>query len=170
MPSTQATTVPTRVQVLTALAAGVATTAYYATPDFISSRRARGWVKAGLALASAATSVPAFRADQAAARASAQEAARAAATEAAATSEPVPESDVELGGGVKAAIVAFGAVAVAGTVAGAVAIERWVYRKGEARAAAGKALPHTGPALLYGVVAAGLSLAPDVSRWGSARR
>jgi hypothetical protein len=38
--------------------------------------------------------------------------------------------------------------------------ERWIFRRGQARAAAGKRLPHTGPALLYGVLAGGLWLLP----------
>jgi hypothetical protein len=50
---------------------------------------------------------------------------------------------------------------LAGSVSCVVAGERWAYRRGEARAAAGKRLPHTGPALLYGALAGGLWLLPD---------
>jgi hypothetical protein len=42
-----------------------------------------------------------------------------------------------------------------------VAAERWVFRRGEARAAAGRRFAHSGPALLYGAVAAGLVIAAD---------
>ncbi|WNB84432.1 hypothetical protein [Cellulomonas sp. ATA003] len=41
------------------------------------------------------------------------------------------------------------------------AAERWVFRRGEARAAAGVRLPHTRTGLLLGVLAAGLALVPS---------
>ncbi len=48
-------TTPTRARALAALVAGAATTGYYAVPDLLSSRAARGWVKAAL------TAVPSAR-------------------------------------------------------------------------------------------------------------
>jgi hypothetical protein len=180
--------------VLAAAVAGVATTAYYATPDFIAGRTARGWAKAGLSVAILAASVPDFLAVRAATRAEAE--ARAAAWAAGPVPDGEPASDGgaapgteaeasddlpantlaptaedalarlaeqadELPGRTKAALAGLGAGALLGSVALTVAAERWVYRRGEARAAAGKRWPHAAPAVLYGALAAAISLLPD---------
>jgi hypothetical protein len=171
---------------LAAAVAGAATTAYYATPDFIGSRTARGWAKAGLTAVILASSVPDFRAARAAARAEAEARAAALAAEDAAdeigdeAAEPaddVPDNTLattaedaldrmaeqadELPGRAKVAIAGLGAGVVLGSAALTVALEKWVYRKGEARAAAGKRWPHTGPAVLYGALAVAVALLPD---------
>ncbi|WP_159793062.1 hypothetical protein [Puerhibacterium puerhi] len=179
---------------LAAAVAGVATTAYYATPDFIAGRTARGWAKAGLSVAILAASVPDFVAARAATRAEAQ--ARVAAWGAgpaqdaeveasegslvdldADPADDLPDNTLaptaddalarmaeqadELPGRAKAVIAGLGAGALLGSVALTVAAERWVFRRGEARAAAGKRWPHTAPAVLYGALAAAVALLPD---------
>ncbi|MFP3713525.1 hypothetical protein [Puerhibacterium sp. TATVAM-FAB25] len=205
LPSTPAPAAPRRAltRALSATVAGVATTAYYATPDFIASRTARGWTKAGLSAVILASSVPDFLAARAAARAEAEARAAAWATEDAledgledgtdevtdgagaadaadradAGLEDVPDNTLaptaedvlermaeqadELPGRAKAALAGLGAGVVLGSAALTVALERWVYRKGEARAAAGKRWPHSGPAVLYGALAAAVALLPD---------
>ncbi|SOD97647.1 hypothetical protein [Blastococcus haudaquaticus] len=131
-----------------ALVAGTATTAYYATPDLVTSRRARGWVKAGLVAISSAAAVPEVRAAWAGSR------------------EQQDPDGVTLGSlPLRSKVVVFGVVgaALACAVSGARIAERWAFRHGEARAAAGKRLPHTGPALVYGAVATGLALLPAPS-------
>ncbi len=135
-------------RVLPALVTGAATAAYYATPDVIASRAARGWAKAGLTAVIAATSLPEYRAGLEDMRR-----ARRDVVEAAADADPMP---------VRAKVVAgaVAAVAVVGGVAGVVAAERWVFRRGQARAAAGASWPHTLPGLVLGAVAAGLALVP----------
>jgi hypothetical protein len=133
------------------LVSGAGTALYYATPDVISSRRARGWAKAGIAAVSFAAAVPEFRAAWADARAS-QEGDADAVTF---SSLPVRTRAVLLGSG--AAVLAL-------SVRGLVAVERRAFRHGEARAAAGKRLAHTGPALLYGALSSGLWLLPTPSR------
>lgn len=128
-----------------ALLAGAATTAYYATPDFIASRRRRGLAKAALAAVITTTSLPdalAERPDQAA-------------------DERLRAADVMSLPASRKAALAGGAVAfLAASVALTVGAERWVYRRGEARAAAGARLPHTRAAVLYGALSTVLSLIP----------
>src|SRR5688572_33393929 len=53
---------------IAAVVTGAGTAVYYATPDFISSRTARGWAKAGLTALAVAASVPELRATWATAR------------------------------------------------------------------------------------------------------
>jgi len=155
MPATPAArTFPYRTQVFTALATGLGTTAYYATPDLIAGRRARGWVKAGLAAVTLAASIPAARTELPATREAVDEVVRAN-PEAEATEDRPGVS----GRGVAVAALLGGAL-VLGATAASVAIEKWIFRRGEARAVAGKALPHTGPALLYGALTAAAGLVP----------
>lgn len=129
---------------------GALTTAYYATPDVISSRTARGYVKAGLTALAVAASVPELRAAWAASRDR---------TEVDGETRP---SDVFRSLPTRSRTVVVGSVAavLAGSIGGLLLAERWAYRHGQARAAAGKRLPHTGPALLYGALASGLWLLP----------
>ncbi|MBO1751125.1 hypothetical protein J4G33_04840 [Actinotalea sp. BY-33] len=171
------TTTPTPARVLAALSAGVATTAFYATPDVFASRAARVWAKAGIGavlLASSAPEVVAARETWREKRASAAEAAEQLATVAVEPGDlpdnrlddpvvPVDLTEAWQGMNTRGKAVVAGVTvgAVASSVALMVLGERWVFRRGESRAAAGKTLPHTGPALLYGVLAAGVALLPD---------
>ncbi|MGY1822928.1 hypothetical protein [Geodermatophilus sp. SYSU D00079] len=141
---------PTSPRAASVLISGAATTLYYATPDFISSRTARGWAKAGLVALSLAVAVPDVRAAWATAREPQQLDGEAV--------PPVTPGPPSTGGKVLA--IGAGAAALALTVRGVVAAERWAFRRGEARAAAGKPLPHTGPALLYGALTSALWLLP----------
>lgn len=197
LPPTSTPAAPRRAltRALSATVAGVATTAYYATPDLIGSRTARGWAKAGLSVVIVASSVPDFLAARAAARAEAEARAAAWAAEDAAGEafadalgdealagtdgdgddlpdntlattvedalERMAEQADELPGRAKAALAGLGAGVVLGSAALTVVLEKWVYRKGEARAAAGKRWPHAGPAVLYGALAAAVALLPD---------
>jgi hypothetical protein len=132
---------------------GVGTAVYYATPDLISSRTARGWAKAGLTALAVAASVPELRATWATARSRQELDGEALPSE---VFRALPASS-------KAAALGFGAAVLAGSVGLVVIAERWAFRHGQARAAAGRRLPHTGPALLYGAVAGGLWLLPPPS-------
>lgn len=139
-----ATTVSSRV--LPALVSGVATTAYYASPDVITTRTTRGWVKAGLVAVLLATAVPDAR----------------AALDRRRREHLKSEAVSETAGSTPAKVVAVGVgvVAIAGASAGGVAVERWIFRRGQGRAAAGQSWPHTRAALLLGVIAAGFALVP----------
>jgi hypothetical protein len=133
---------------------GLGTAAYYATPDVISSRTARGWVKAGLTAVVVAASVPELRATWAATARERQDL----------DGEPRP-SEVFSSLPARSKAVALGLVAavLAGSIGGVLMAERRAFRRGQARAAAGKRLPHTGPALLYGALAGALWLLPTPS-------
>jgi hypothetical protein len=131
----------------------VATAGYYALPDVISSRSARGWAKAGLTAVAVAASVPDLR-------------------EAWATAREGWEREVEADPSknlrsqpLGTRILVLGSVAgvLTCTAGGMLIAERWVFRRGQARAASGKRLPHTGPALLYGALASALWLLPPPS-------
>jgi hypothetical protein len=126
---------------------------YYASPDHISSRTARGWAKAGLTAVSAAASVPDLRAAWATAR-ERQELDGEALTSKTSSSLPA---------GIKAVVLGSVAALLACSIGGVLTAERWIFRRGQARAASGKRLPHTGPALLYGALASGLRLLPTPS-------
>lgn len=154
MPST-----PPATRVLAAAVTGAATAAYYATPDVVRSRTARGWLKAGLSLAAAAGSFPESRRAGAAA-----EAARVERGD-----PPLREAFEATPARGRTAVVAAGAVAVAGSVAGVVALERWIFRRGEARAAAGVRWAHTRTAVVLGVLAAAVTLLPDPDAPADAR-
>ncbi|MGY1812471.1 hypothetical protein [Blastococcus sp. SYSU D00820] len=136
-----------------ALVSGAATVVYYASPDFLASRTARGWVKAGVAAVSLATAVPELRAARAAARAR---------REAGEQGQPSPAFG-SLPAATRAALLGAAAAVAVLSVRGAVAAERWAFRRGEERAAAGRRLPHTGPALLYGALTTALGLLPSSS-------
>ncbi|QCB92210.1 hypothetical protein [Cellulomonas shaoxiangyii] len=169
---------PTLPRVLAALVTGAATTAYYATPDLIRSRTARGWAKTGLAAVVVAASIPDLRAAIAAQRerAADAQALSADADGSAAPTEPggtgpderaadenlttdeatAPLRDVPL-----AVRVGVGAVVLAGSTVGTVAAERWIFRRGEALAAAGRPLAHTRAAVVLGLAMTALALIPD---------
>ena len=52
------------------------------------------------------------------------------------------------------------ATALAAGIGGLLTAERWIFRRGQARAASGKRLPHTGPAVAYGALSSALWLLP----------
>ncbi len=146
-------TTPTTSRAVAAVVSGVGTAVYYATPDFVSSRRARGWVKAGLTALTAAAAVPELRATLATARERPE-----------VDGEPrLAEVFRSLPARSKAVAVGSMAAVLAGSIGSLLVAERWAFRHGRARAAAGKRLPHTGPALLYGALAGGLWLLPAPS-------
>ena len=127
-----------------ALVAGAATTAYYAVPDLLATRRARGLAKAGCLALALVASGPEWR------------------TALTATPEghdgevtSLPEELKRLPTRTKV-LVAGAAVGV--LVGSTVLGERWIFRRGQARAAAGKRLPHTRAALVFGALTFGLSL------------
>ncbi|MGY1722123.1 hypothetical protein [Blastococcus sp. SYSU DS0533] len=140
-------TPPTRSRAFSALAGGATTALWYATPDLIPSRTARGWAKAAILAASLTASTPDLRAARAAVRDVRDE------VRPGELLRPLPATR-------KAALAGIAATALAGSVAGVLAGERWAFRRGEARAAAGKRWPHAGPALLYGALASTLWLTP----------
>ncbi|MFD1861092.1 peptidase S9 [Aeromicrobium camelliae] len=128
-----------------ALLAGAATSAYYATPDFIASRRRRGLTKIALAAVVTAASLP----DALSPRSDDPTDSRSRRAEI----QSLPRSrKLALAGGATAFL--------AGSVALTVGAERWVFRRGEARAAAGARLPHTRAAVFYGALTTVLSLIP----------
>ncbi|GIG30461.1 hypothetical protein [Cellulomonas marina] len=144
------TAAPTPARIAIALLTGVATTAYYATPDLIRSRTARGWTKAGIAALLTASSIPEFRRGRAAAR---ERWEREESRTPAQLLAEVPASRKAAGAGA-AALLLGGSVAL--TVAG----ERWMYRRGERRAAVGVAWAHTRGGVLAGLLAGALALIP----------
>jgi hypothetical protein len=146
-------TEPTSSRAVAAVVTGVATAVYYATPDLISSRTARGWAKAGLTALTVATTVPELRAAWATAR-ERQEL----------DGEPLPwEALRSLPARSKAVVFGSVAAVLAGSIGLVLVAERRAFRHGQARAASGQRLPHTGPALLYGALASGLWLLPSPS-------
>jgi hypothetical protein len=149
-------TTPPASQVLAAAATAVATAAYYATPDVIRSRAARGWAKAGLGAVLTALYLPDLRRMQ---------------VEARARREALPEeervdvrqalADMQPRGKVALAGVAAGLTA--GSVASVVVAERWIFRRGEARRAAGTPYAHTRAAIVLGLIGGAMTLIPDPS-------
>jgi hypothetical protein len=148
------TTGPTSPRPVAILVSGAATALYYATPDFIPSRTARGWAKLGITAVSLATAFPEMRAAWTAAGRRPEPAGGE-------PSPPVPFGSLPARS--KFVLLGSGAVLAALSVRGVIAAERWAFRHGEARAVAGKRLPHTGPALLYGALASGLWFLPTPS-------
>ncbi|NEK86852.1 peptidase S9 [Blastococcus saxobsidens] len=134
-----------------AMGSAAATALYYAMPDLVPSRRARGWTKAGLTAASLAVALPELRSAWATAR------------EGLAVEGTPPPSEVfrSLPTRSKAVGLGLATAASAGFVGFVVAAERRAFRHGQARAASGKRLPHTGPALVYGALAGALWYLPD---------
>ena len=140
----------THARVVAAVVTGTGTAAYYATPDVISSRTARGWTKAGLTALAVTASLPELRATMATAR-----------ERQPLDGEPLPsEIFRSLPARSRAVVIGSAAVVLAGSIGWILLAERWAFRHGQARAAAGKRLPHTGPALVYGALAGGLWLLP----------
>lgn len=146
---------PPATRVLAAAVSGVTTAAHYASPDLVRSRAARGWLKAGLSAAAAAASYPEFRRARAEAEVARAERGDPALEE---VLEAVPPRGRVLGAALGAAL---GASALAASVAGVVVVERWLFRRGEARAAAGVRFAHTRTAVVLGVLAAAVTLLPD---------
>lgn len=166
-----------RARTTTALLTGLTTAAYYAVPDVTSTRATRRWLKAACLAAGAAVALPDARQawtelHEARRRRTAGEATDFDGT--ALDGIPVATENLaqsvldNVGGGpapsaaarmvVRGAVVA---VALAGSVAVTVAFERWVFRRGEARAAAGVRLAHTRTGLVLGALAAASALIPD---------
>ena len=137
-----------------AVVTGVGTAVYYATPDFISSRTARGWTKAGLTALAVAASVPELRATWDTARERQQLDGEA----------PLSEVFRSLPARSRAVVLGSVAAVLAGSIGMVIVAERWAFRHGQARAASGRRLPHTAPALLYGALSGGLWLLPDPPR------
>ncbi|TCI99527.1 peptidase S9 [Aeromicrobium sp. IC_218] len=128
----------------------VATTAYYASPDVVRSRRTRTRLKGGLVGVISVVSLLEARPDRPDPE----------------TSDAVEEVLGSLTGREQAAL---GAVAVGVVVGGALAVraaERWIFAHGERRRASGKRLAHTVPALALGAVGAATVLVP----WPGDRR
>jgi hypothetical protein len=149
---------PTSSRAVAVVVTGVGTAMYYATPDVISSRTARGWAKAGLTALAVAASVPELRAAWAVARE------RPELDDGALP----PDAFGSLPARSKAVVVGSAAAVLAGSIACVLVAERWAFRHGQRRAAAGKRLPHSGPvlvygALVYGALASGLWLLPTPS-------
>lgn len=138
---------------------GATMAAWYALPDVVGSRRARGWVKAGLLLANVGVAVWSARSDdddddsvssgrdttdaEVDLSGIAQLAAVAPVIDADAlglnTAEPGRAARIRATGTALAAVTVLGALGVAGTVAAERAIHRW----GERRAARGVRGAHT---------------------------
>ena len=144
---------PMPARAVAAVVTGVGTAVYYAAPDFLSSRTARGWAKAGLTAVAVAAIVPELRATWTTARERQERDGEALPSE---TFRSLPATS-------KAIVLGFVAAVLAGSIGCVLIAERWAFRNGQARAVSGKRLPHTGPALLYGALASGLWLLPAPS-------
>lgn len=148
----------------TAAAAGALTFAYYATPDVLPSRLGRGLVKGALVATIGAITVAQERADKAAAAESDDERASADDTtegdDEASWKDALTELPSSRRWAMGGAAAGVAVLAVGASIAATVALEKWIFRRGEARAAAGAPLPHTAPAVLFGALAGVLSLVP----------
>ena len=145
---------PLRARVTTAVVTAAATAVHYALPDVVRSRTVRGWTKAGLTAIALTAAAPELRPAWADAR-----------RELGLGDEVPPTGGfAPLPAGTRAVALAPLTAVLACASAGLVAAERRAFRHGEARAAAGKRLPHTGPALLYGALAGVLWLLPPPPR------
>ncbi|RMI06718.1 hypothetical protein [Cellulomonas triticagri] len=149
-------------RVLAAVVGGLATTAYYASPDVIRSRAGRGWAKAGLSAVIVAATLPDFLREQAAARAAKAE--RVAAGEETEVDWQETWDSMSTRGRVTAGAAAAGFLAV--SAVSVVAIERGAFRRGERRRAEGVRWAHTRPAVVWGVVSTALALVPLDERQG----
>ncbi|WP_104523496.1 hypothetical protein [Blastococcus atacamensis] len=135
---------PPSSRIRAALVTGTATALHYASPDLITDRRARGWTKVAITAVALAASVPELRA------AWTGEGERR-------TGEPSLSEVFRSLPPARKAVALTPVVAVVAVSGGWLAlVERWIFRRGQARAAAGKRFPHTGPALLYGALAGAL--------------
>lgn len=156
MPTTPPST-PQAARVLTAAVGGLAATAYYATPDLIRSRAARGWAKTALTAVVLATSVPDLRR----AREESRERNRVAAQDAEQEQVDWRKTWAAMAPRGRATLIAGGAVALVASVGSVVAIERAMFRRGERRRAAGVRFAHTRQALAWGVLSTAAGLLPD---------
>ncbi|SFK47695.1 hypothetical protein [Cellulomonas sp. KH9] len=161
-------------RIAAAVVAGVGTAGYYATPDLLRSRRARGWTKAACVLAVTAAGVPeAYRGWQAT-RAGAPgsealgarpDAGPAAGGAGADGTDPARGTPAEVWRSVppgwRAALTGGALAGAAASVALTVGVERALFRRGEARRVSGVRLPHTRTGLVLGALAAALALYPD---------
>lgn len=149
------TTTPTS-RAVTAVLTGLTTTAYYAVPDVARTRAARGWLKAACLVAGAAVAMPTSREGW-------QELRPTWKDEPDATSSDDAAGDATDGGSRagRAAVIGVGVALLAAGTAGTVAFERWIYRRGEALAAAGVPFAHTRAALVLGVGSTLLALLPE---------
>ncbi|MCA0145398.1 hypothetical protein [Blastococcus sp. LR1] len=132
---------PPSSRVLAAVVTGAATTLHYASPDVITDRRTRGWAKVAITGVALIASVPEVRATWSSDR-------------------QAPDGEASLAELFRSmptsrkAVALTPVVAVVGAMVGWLAfMERLIFRRGQRRAAAGKRLPHTGPALVYGFLA-----------------
>lgn len=141
---------PTVTRPLSAAVTLVATTAYYASPDVVRSRRTRTRVKGAMVGVISVVSLLEARPDRPDPE----------------TSDAVEEVLGSLTPGVQAAL---GAVAVGVVVGSALAVraaERWIFAHGERRRASGTRFAHTVPALALGALGAATVLVP----WPGERR
>ncbi len=158
---------PTPARLLAATVAGAATTAYYATPDVIRSRTARGWAKAALLLVATAATLPDARTTWQRRRAADPTPLTSLTWQDAADEAEAPGDDApapsfrSLPARQQAVIAGVGAVVMAGSVWATVATERWLFRRAEARRLAGARWAHARTGLVMGGVAAALALIPD---------
>lgn len=154
------------------VAAVVTTTAYYAVPDVFTSRASRGLAKCGCLAVATGASVAAFRQSKREAPAEAlSEKLRPeefvpveALLEKAAPnagSDAGPKAHAGAGRAGMAGLAAGGLAVSVGAIAASVAIERRIFRAGERRAAAGRRLPHTRAALVYGALSGALTWAME---------
>jgi hypothetical protein len=158
---------PTPARLLAATVGGAATTAYYATPDVIRSRTARGWAKAALLLVATAATLPDARATWQHKRTAEPTPLTSLTWQDAADEVEAPGDDApapsfrSLPARKQAVIAGVGAAVMAGSVWATVATERWLYRRAETRRVAGARWAHTRTGLVMGGVAAALALIPD---------
>ncbi|MCC2321380.1 hypothetical protein [Cellulomonas xiejunii] len=166
-----------RSRALNAALTGLATAAYYAVPDVTRSRAARGWLKAAcLAAAGAANAVaPANRGGWRELRSTWQDGVAVdgdPGTDGTHRTDGSPAGQGVDGSGVatddaapstKTAIAVGGAVVLAASVALTIAGEKWLFRRAEARAAAGVRFAHTRTGLVLGALSAALALVPEPS-------
>lgn len=164
-------------RVVSAVVGGAATIGWYASADVVRSRTARGWVKAGCLALGVAAGLPELRRERAAAAELSARARRAArvddlpdgldAPDANSTDEDVEvgpavrEALRELPAGKRVALVAVTAGVVAGTTVATVATERWLFRRGEVRRAAGDRWAHTRTGLVLGLASTALGMIPS---------
>lgn len=146
-------------RLVSALVAGAASTAYYATPDFVASRTARGWIKTGISVIVLASAVPDFLElrDELRSKKSQEHASVPQGTDDA----PSQDESTSISTRGKVALGGVAVAALAASVVPLVLAEKWVYRRGEARAAAGKAFAHTRPALVFGALTTAVALVPS---------
>lgn len=159
---------PLAARVRPALMVGAMTIAYYASPDVVDSRPLRGVVKTALMGGITAVSMDDWRKDRAAARAAASSTDDVNEPDDALEPDVVGEEDElptaelvrRMPAGKGAALAAVAGGAMAASVLVTIGAERWIFRRGQARAAAGSPLAHTLPALLWGGIAAAGMLIP----------